>query len=891
MKRDTTDLFEVFPWNDNFATQIPVIDEQHKRLVCLLNKLASHLVQWSDVSELKSLFAELIDYADYHFKTEEAIWQEYFADDSWYVSHLQTHRSFADTISELEESIKHKDQNEGIHDLVRFLTHWLTFHILDKDRRMALTILAIDSGLPFDKAKSQADEKMSASFDVLLDTVLLMYDRLSSNTMELIREKNARRRAEEAMLINEQRWQFVMESAGDEIWDWDIVNGEIDRSGSNLPLFDLLSNQQLSSGRLSRIHPEDLEPLKNDLRRHLDGDSEIFVNKHRVVNVDRTCYWVLTRGKVISRDEKGKALRMVGTHVNITEREVANLLFQNSSEGMMVTDVKNRIITVNPAFTEITGYSLFDVVGKTPSILRSNRHSGEFFRTMWEDIEQHGRWHGEIWNRKKDGAVYPAWLTINNVYHPDRSVHYRIGLFFDISDKKASEEAVWRQANFDALTGLPNRQMFYDRFLMELKSAHRERRKLALLFIDLDQFKLVNDTLGHSHGDILLVDVARRLKSCVRESDTVARLSGDEFTILLKSINSPDVAERIASNILKKMQQPFIIGEDVLHVSVSIGITICPDDATDREDLLRNADQAMYQAKKNGRNCLVFFTHKMQEAAQHRITMANDLKAALASQQFELVYQPIVELASGQVHKAEALIRWRHPSRGIISPNDFIGIAEDSGIIHEIGNWVFFSCVRQMMAWKASYGRNMQISINKSSLQFNEHHQTQHCWLTYLREQNVARDSLIIEITESLLLDSGDTVRRQLEEYARAGVQIALDDFGTGFSSLAYLQQFDIDFIKIDKSFVNDLIDGSKSHALCKAMVKMAHALGIKVIAEGIESEQQWELLRSFDCDYGQGFYYSPPVAAEQFERFLELDDVFNNAREFFRHSQFGEPE
>ncbi len=764
-----------------------------------------------------------------------------------------------------------------INDIVKFLTHWLAFHILDEDRRMALTVLSIESGMPLADAKVRAEEQMSSSIDVLIDTVLIMYDSLSSRMLELMQEKIARQRAEEALHINEQRWQFVMESAGDEMWDWDINSGEISHSDCNLPLFDLLSNEQSSSGRLSKIHPDDLAQLKQDLQDHLDGETETFANKHRIVNSDNTCYWVLTRGKVISRDNQGKALRMVGTHVNITEREVANLLFQNSSEGMIVTDVNNNIITINPAFTEITGYSLRDVVGKKPSILKSGRHSHEYYRQMWEDIDRYGRWHGEIWNRKKNGTVYPEWLTINNVYNPDQTVHYRIGLFFDITEKKASEEAVWRQANFDVLTGLPNRQMFYDRFSQEMKAAHRERQKLGLLFIDLDQFKEVNDSLGHSCGDLLLVDVARRLQSSVRESDTVARLSGDEFTVILKNIGAPDIAERIAGDILRKLQQPFVVREEVVYVSGSIGITIYPDDATNREDLLRNADQAMYQAKKNGRNCLAYFTRSMQDAAQHRISIANDLRVALISQQFELAYQPIVELATGKVQKAEALIRWRHPQRGVVNPHEFIGIAEDSGIIHEIGNWVFYESVRQVEAWQKAYKPDLQLSINKSPLQFHVHHETQHRWLAYLKEKGIQAKSIIIEITESLLLDSGESVRKQMDRYAENDVQIALDDFGTGFSSLANLQQFDIDFIKIDQSFINGLTEDSTNLALCKAMVKMAHALDIEVIAEGIEQEEQRDLLHAMGCDYGQGFYFSAPVVVEHFEAFLEQDFQFKN--------------
>lgn len=875
MKQKTEERFEVFLWNDNFATHIPIIDQQHQQLVALLNKLASSLVRLTDVVDIEQVFVDLIDYVDYHFKIEEAIWREYFQDDPWYLNHLQTHHSFSDIVADLELKVKDKDQEKAISDIVRFLMQWLAFHILDQDRRMAFVVTEMKSGLGLEAAKPLAEKKMSASVQVLLDTVLSMYGSLSSRTMELMREKTARKRAEEALKINEQRWQFIMESSGDEIWDWDIGSGELYRSDSHVPLLDLLSNKQESRESVSKIHPDDLSALKQALQTHLDGNSELFVNEHRVLNADNTCQWVLTKGKVISRDASGQALRMVGTHINMTERETASLLFQNSSEGMMVTDMNNNIITVNPAFTKITGYTLSDVVGKKPSMLKSGRHSEEFFRNMWQAIDTHGCWQGEIWNRKKDGTVYLEWLTINNVYNPDDSVQYRMGLFFDITEKKAIEEAIWKQANFDVLTGLPNRQMFYDRFLMEISMARREQTKLALLYIDLDRFKEINDTLGHSNGNQFLIDVAKRLESCVRESDTVARLCGDEFTVILRNINTQDVPARIAGSILNKISEPFIIDEDVVHVSASIGISIYPDDSTDKDALLNNADQALYQAKQNGRNRMAFFTRRMQETAQYRNDIANDLKHALNERQFELAYQPIVELNSGRVQKAEALIRWRHPVRGIVNPGDFICIAENTGVIHDIGNWVFYECERQVEAWQQTYCQDFQISINKSPLQFHAHYEAQQHWLEYLNKRSVSQAGIILELNENLLSDSTQSVYKQLDSCVQSGLQLALDDFGTGFSSLTYLQKFNVGYIKIDQSFIADLAYDDKSQHLCRAMVQMAHALDIKVIAEGVETEAQRRILKSLGCDYGQGFLFSAPVAQEHFESFMQRSAAF----------------
>lgn len=865
MSDKMTNIFEVFPWNDNFETKIPLIDEQHKELVLLLNKLASHLANQADALELNSVFDELADYADYHFKSEEMIWKKYFSEDAWYAEHEKTHHSFIAKVLALKAECQPLDV--VISDIIRFLTHWLAYHILNTDRRMAITVLAIDSGMSMQQAKNHSDITMSDSIEALIDTVMMMYDSLSTRTMELMREKTARLRAEAALKLNEDRWNFIMESSGDEVWDWDVIQGEVYRSDNSLAISNLFSADEKLIEQSAKIHPDDLMRVRSDLQRHIEGKTEHFINEHRVLNQDGSCHWVLTRGKVISRSLEGEPLRMIGTHINITERDIGALLYQNSSEGMIVSDANGVVITVNPAFTTITGYTLHDVVGQPPKMLGSENHDRQFYQAMWRTIKSTGHWQGEIWSQRKNDEIYPGWLTINSIYNPDNSVHYRIGLLSDITDRKLGEEVIWKQANFDQLTELPNRQMFYDRFTSEVKAAHREQKKLALLFIDLDRFKEVNDSLGHSVGDALLVEVAERLNSCVRETDLVARLGGDEFTILLCGLDSPNIIMRIVQDILQKVQTPFVIGAELLYVSASIGITLYPDDGTDRESLLRNADQAMYQAKSSGRNRSSFFTQALQDAAQNRMRIANELRDALSSNQLQLFYQPIVTLATGNVHKAEALIRWQHPDNGLVSPDAFISIAEDTGMIHEIGDWVFSQAAQQVAKWRALLAPDFQISINKSPVQFQVINYTHSNWFNYLKDKGIDGDSIIIEITEGLLLDSSESVQRQLDEFSRAGMQVSLDDFGTGFSSLAYLQKFDIDYIKIDKSFVQKLTPTSKNLTLCKAMIMMAHALDIEVVAEGIETEQQKELLTSIACDYGQGYLFSKPIDALAFEQ------------------------
>jgi len=458
---------------------------------------------------------------------------------------------------------------------------------------------------------------------------------------------------------------------------------------------------------------------------------------------------------------------------------------------------------------------------------------------------------------------------------PDNQVLRMVGTLTDISRLKESEEVIWNQANFDSLTGLPNRRMFYDRLEQEVKKTHRTGLNLALIFLDLDRFKEVNDTLGHDQGDILLKEASNRLIRCVRESDTVARLGGDEFIIILGDLDDAGIVERVAQKILAELLEPFKLDSEIAYVAASLGVTFYPEDAKNLDDLMKNVDQAMYAAKNLGGNRYSYFTPSMQVSAQARMQMANDLRSAIADEQFWLVYQPIVELKSGLITKAEALVRWHHPTRGMISPAEFIPVAEDTGLIIEIGEWVFHEAVNQVNFWRKTISKDFQISINKSPAQFHNEIKLPNTWFEYLAELGLPGQSVVVEITEGLLLDASEHVTKRLLEFRDAGVQVSLDDFGTGYSSLSYLKKFDIDYLKIDKSFVANLAPDSDDLALCEAIIVMAHKLGIKVIAEGVETAVQSDLLLAAGCDFGQGYFFSRPVKAEEFERlFTDLPEA-----------------
>lgn len=558
------------------------------------------------------------------------------------------------------------------------------------------------------------------------------------------------------------------------------------------------------------------------------------------------------------------------------EQRLATLLYQNTNESMVVTDSNNIIIAVNPAFTTDTGYSAEEAIGKDPGFLKSGRHDQAFYDGLHKELNTTGKWQGEIWNRKKNGDIYAEWIRINTILDDHGTVLNRVSLATDITKRKQSEDIIWKQANFDGLTGLPNRRMFHDRFQQEIKKTQRANLPLALLFIDLDEFKEVNDTLGHQVGDVLLQETAQRLSSCVRESDTVAlfgsvsRLGGDEFTIILSQLKDIKGVENVAQRILEKIAEPYQLGEDVVYISASIGITLYPNDSTETDTLTTNADQAMYAAKSQGKNRFSYFTKSMQVNAQKRMRLTKDLHSALAKQQFHLVYQPIVNLRTNKVHKAEALIRWQHPKKGLISPADFIPIAESTGLINGIGDWVFHSALKQAIVWRKSIHPKFQISINKSPVQFQQNsNQEGDSWPKYLRQHDLPGECIAVEITEGLLLDSNEALRKHLLEFRDAGIQVSLDDFGTGYSSLSYLKKFDIDYIKIDQSFVQNLESDSDNMVLCQAIIVMAHKLKLKVIAEGIETQEQFDLLKFAGCDFGQGYFLSKPLTVEDFESYM----------------------
>ncbi len=683
-----------------------------------------------------------------------------------------------------------------------------------------------------------------------------------------------RERAEQALLESEDRFQqmFHRSLVPQLVTDADtrII---LDLNEAFIDLLGYARDQLIGRGAYEAGVYEDAGAEPMVLREILarDGWVDQFEVRYRRADGGR-CVCLLS-GRPIQVAQK----RMfVWSFIDITERkrsvealELASMVYRHSSEAMMVADADNRIIAVNRAFTDVTGYATEEVMGKDPRMLQSDRHDPAFYEAMWNALDSTGRWQGELWNRRKNGEVYPESLTINTIRHEDGSVHRYVAMFSDITEKKESEILIWQQANFDELTGLPNRRMFGDRLDQAVKKSKRNELTLALLFIDLDRFKEVNDAFGHATGDQLLIEAAARIRNCVRESDTVARLGGDEFTVILSELNDPGRVDAIAQGIISALAVPFALGQELAFVSASVGITMYPEDAAEIEDLLKHADQALYAAKNAGRNRFSYFTAPMQVAAQNRLRLTADLRRALPGEQFSVYFQPIVHLASGRIDKAEALIRWRHPERGLITPAEFIPLAEANNLIIDIGEWVFKESARWAQRWRTGHNSEFQISVNLSPMEFYQEHDRHAERLAHLHALGLPGKSIVMEITEGLLLDGSAAVMDHLREFRAAGIQVALDDFGTGYSSLSYLKRFDIDFLKIDQSFVCNLASASSDMALCEAIIVMAHKLDLLVIAEGVETTMQRDLLAAAGCDYVQGYLLAPPMPAEEFEKRL----------------------
>lgn len=579
---------------------------------------------------------------------------------------------------------------------------------------------------------------------------------------------------------------------------------------------------------------------------------------------------ILSGMELVYVQELQHALRERDEALNISQRNLrlAEKVIESSLEGIMITDANSVIVSVNPAFTRLTGYSAAEVVGRSPAILNSGRHDKAFYQTMWQRLRAQGHWQGEVWNRRKNGEVYPELLTIAAITDQDGTLSHYAALFSDITELKASEERIRHLAYYDALTGLPNRRLLEDRLRVALAHAHRNRRQLAVLFIDLDRFKRINDSLGHEVGDQLLVTIAQRLREGVREDDTVARMGGDEFIAVLSDVDNPDHAVQIARRLIELLRQPALIDGQELVVTTSIGISIYPDDSDEAVLLLKNADIAMYRAKDTGRNSFQLYAPAMNARSLEHLALESALHRALERSEFELHYQPLLDAGSARVMAAEALLRWHHPDLGLIPPADFIPLAEETGLIIPIGEWVLRDACRQLAQWQQQGHGTLCVSVNISARQFHQPDFIAQAG-RIVQEAGISPQQITLELTESMLMDDALETIRMLAQLNALGFAIAMDDFGTGYSSLSYLKRFPLDELKIDRIFIRDIERSQEDAAIVSATIGLAHSLGLRVVAEGVETAAQLNYLQSQGCDFVQGFHFSAPVPAAEFEKLL----------------------
>jgi diguanylate cyclase (GGDEF)-like protein/PAS domain S-box-containing protein len=678
----------------------------------------------------------------------------------------------------------------------------------------------------------------------------------------VFRDITERRKSEDALRRSQQRFQQLAESIEQVFW---MATPDLQAITYVSPAFERLTGRPeeefIANWRiwLQSVHPDDVQILASAHAELASGRP--YDIEYRFRHVDGREIWVNDRGYPL-RDASGTMIQATGVAADITSRKHAEQelrlsaqAFESIADGIIVTDATRHIVSVNKSYTTITGFEPEELIGKRPRVFQSGRHDTAFYDEMWERIHSRGHWRGEMWSKRSDGEVFPEMVSISAVKDTaGRTTHY-VGVCTDISEVKRYEAELEHQARHDALTELPNRLLFEERFGTALRQAQRGGATMAVLFIDVDKFKDVNDSLGHAAGDLLLVEWTRRLSAMMRKSDTVARFGGDEFAVLLEGVTRGDV-EVIARKILEAMAAPFHISGHDLFVSASIGISLFPDDGKDTATLLKNADTALYQAKMDGRANFRFFSADMHARALETLVMTNALRAALERDELEVCYQPCVALASGRIESAEALVRWQHPELGMLLPGRFIPLAEATGLIETLGERVLQIACKQMRHWHDRGLPLSRIAVNLSARQFRLPDLT-HRIAAVLAEAGLRGDQLELEVTESTMMQDPETATGVLTKLKSMGVRIAVDDFGTGYSSLSYLKSLPIDFLKIDRSFVSGVPAAADDVAIIRAIIAMAKSLGHRLIAEGVETEEQRAFLEEQGCDEAQGWLFS----------------------------------
>jgi len=674
-----------------------------------------------------------------------------------------------------------------------------------------------------------------------------------------------------ALKSSEERWAFAIEGSGDGVWDWDIQTNKATYSKRWKEMLGYAEDEIIPINQewVDRIHPEDREIVSGTMQAYLEGSLPIYVVTYRLRCKDDSYKWILGRGMVVRRDADNNPLRMVGTHTDITELKqteeklkLAASVFSHAREGITITDSEGLILDVNDTFSKVTGYSREEVLGKNPSMLQSGRQPPEFYVEMWTTLLREGTWTGEVWNRRKNGEVYAEQLTISAVHNSSTQETNFVALFTDITEQKTYQSQLQRMAHYDVLTNLPNRVLLADRLTLAMASATRNNRSIAVLFLDLDGFKAINDRHGHHVGDELLIAISQQLSESLRDGDTLSRVGGDEFVAVLTNIDKAQDCEPILERLLHAASEIFTVKNIALKVSVSIGVTIYPQDDADADVLVRHADQAMYVAKQEGKNRYHLFDTAQDMAVKAQREDLHDIRSALNNHEFVLYYQPKVNMRTGGVIGAEALIRWQHPDRGLVPPNDFLPVIENHELSIDLGEWVIDSALSQIAAWN-TLGLDIPVSVNISAYQLQKEGFSERLAALLAAHPDADPSSLELEVLETSELGDVMQVSQIMTACIALGVSFALDDFGTGYASLTYLRRLPAHMIKIDQTFIRDMLNDPNDLAIVEGVLALAKSFKRGVIAEGVETIAHGSALLQLGCELAQGYGIARPMPAE----------------------------
>jgi len=718
---------------------------------------------------------------------------------------------------------------------------------------------------------------------MLMETLLSTFDALSSRPLQRVKEVISRQKDEQPMTHADQpvplAFQFQLFADGSYCIPY------MDEAIRTLYRIDPEhSDQELGKRLLAMVHPGDLNKLKASF--NLSARNLTPWHKEYRLQFDDTPPCWLSGTALPQRQQDGSVLwRGILTDITKKKQDEANLRIAATAfelqDAILVTDADGGILKVNQAFTRITGYSADEVIGQKPSMLSSGLHNKDFYAAMWESLNRTGNWRGEVWNRRKDGEIYPQWIIITAIKDAPNKIKHYVASFSDISSRKAAEEEIRQMAFYDPLTQLPNRRLLQERLKHSIDVERRDNKRLAILMLDLDRFKNVNDSFGHLAGDELLQHVAARILDRLRDVDMVSRLGGDEFVVLLEDIAHPEDAARIAAEIIAELSHPFQLSQcSDVQIGTSIGISLYPEHGDTDEILLSCADTALYQAKEQGRGCYAYFSAEHTQAARERIALETRLRHAVEQQQLRVFYQPQVDIESGRIVGAEALVRWQDPVAGLVPSLHFIALAEESGLIFKIGEWVLRETCHQGRQWQDAGLPPLNLAVNISPKQFQRGDLTA-LVIEALNETGFPAHCLELELTERGLMDKQTDVLALLNKLHALGVRLTLDDFGTGFSSLAHLKHFPLDTLKIDSSFIADIPHAKDDMEITATIIAMSRILGFKVLAEGVETPEQLAFLQEKNCNLYQGYLKSPAVSAQVFTTLLHNQKAADRLHEF----------